>query len=518
MRKSTFVTPFEKNWTGNFGYAYPIVARQLHPGMVWRQDVDALVRTQPLLSPVMGRMKVTMATYFCPNRILNDTWEDFITGGLDGDQSPAAPTITAPAETGWLPGSLPDMLNHPVGVPGVVVNAYKVRAYGEVYNNYIRDEQLMPAITVSKAAGPDTTTNILLKRAAWRRDYLTKARPQPQLGAAVAIPLLGNAPVSGTAPVMGIGPVDTQGAVAAQQIRNADGTSTTGDGWATNTAGIRIRAMSATGAGASNYPQITADASDALSTMEADLSLVAGPTVEEIRELSAIQRFKEAMNNTGARYVEYLQRFFGISPQDARLNLPEYLGGGEFVIQTSEVLGTTNNDDTVIGQLAGHGIGKGGSRRIKYFVKEHGIIMTIMIIRPDTQYSQGIMREDMYNNKFDYLNPMFVDLGDQEVYKGEVFATGDSSDREVWGYTPRFEELRYIPSTSHGEFLKGQPLNEWTLTRQFDTRPALNAAFVECDGTDRIFAVKDEDQFQVRTIVNVKAKIPLPKHPSARLK
>ena len=512
MKTSLYRMPFQKRFTGNFGFAYPVVCKQLHPGTVWRQDLGALIRSQPMLAPAMGRISSVFATYFIPNRIMDDGWESRITGGLDGLDATSFPTITVNTGTGFAPGSLGDFLNFPTGVDGITVSAYPFRAYGLVYNNYIRDEQLMPAVTVSTGSGADTTTSTILKRAAWRRDYFTKARPAPQLGTPVAIPLLGDAPVTGTAPVKYstfAGSTTASGKYVVDQRGASSGDFAYGNTYGVNTAVVPANTSS------NNYTDLT----DVGSTAEADLSLVAGPTVEEIRELSVIQRFKEMMNTTGARYVEYLQRIFGIAPQDARLQLPEYLGGGEFTVQISEILQTSATDaGTPLGTLAGHGIGKGDARRIKYYAKEHGVILTLMIIRPDTEYSQGIPREWMYTSKYDYLLPDFVNLGDQEVYKGEVYAQGTSADREVWGYTPRYEELTYIPSTSHGEFRKDQPLNYWTLTRQFNALPALNSSFVECDGTDRIFAVQDEDQFQCTVRCNVKAKIPLPRNRSPRLK
>lgn len=509
VARSTFSMPFTKDFTGNFGYAYPILSKLINPATTLRLDLEALVRSQPLMSPAMGRIRISLQTFFVPLRIMNTTFEDFITGGLDGLQAPAAPVVVAPGG-GWAAGSLSDFLCHPVGVAGATVSAYKYRAYGMIYNQYGRDEQLMPAVTVATGAGTDSTTNLLLKRFCWRRDYYTMARPSPQLGAAVAVPLVGSAPVYGDGKTLGL----TDGTNKAGFLAGAGGPTSAWTGAYNQTVG----SLHASGTNIQSKDLGVVVKPD-VSGLVADLTAVAGPTVEEIRELSVIMRFKERMNNWGARLVEFYQHTFGISPQDARLQLPEYLGGGDFVMQLSEILQTSaTGDDTPLGTLAGHGIGKGNQRRIKYFAKEHGILMTLMIIRPDAQYSQGIPREDMYDNKFDYLLPDFANLGDQEVYKGEIFSTGDASDREVWAYTPRYENELFIPSTYHGEFRKDQPLNYWTMGRQFTSRPSLNASFVECDGTDRIFAVQDEDQFQVRVRGYMKAKMPLPRNRTPRLK
>ena len=256
MKTSLYKMPFQKRLTGNFGFAYPVVCKQLHPGTTWRQDVSALIRSQPMLAPAMGRISVTFATYFCPNRILNDDWENFITGGLDGAQTPVNPTVNSGA--GFDPGSLGDFLNFPTGVANIDVSAYPFRCYGEVYNQYIRDEQLMPAVVVSKASGSDTTTSKDLKRAAWRRDYFTKARPRPQLGNPIAIPLLGDAPVVGN---------------------NTNFTVKIGSGssnfvQATDSSGLPRLQMASTPAGTAAIRWGNE------SGLKADMSAVAGPSVE----------------------------------------------------------------------------------------------------------------------------------------------------------------------------------------------------------------------------------------------
>lgn len=518
VQRSTFVMPFRKDFTANFGFAYPVFSRQLAPGTTWRMDLEQLVRTQAMLAPALGRVRITLNTYFVPNRLTHVDWENFITGGLDGLQNPSRPYVTAPVG-GWDPGSLQDFFGWPTDVAGVVANAYKQRAYGLIYNNFVRDQQLMPPVTVSLLSGADTTTNSILLRAANNRDYFNKARPSPQLGTPVAIPLAGSAPITGKAPVMGLGTDSGSASAAVTNVRQSDlSTSTLPVAYKTGTSALTF-AMTGTVGSTTGFPSIFADADETNSTMEADLDLVAGPTAEEIRELSVIQRFKESMNNYGARYVEYLQHRFGVKSQDSRLQIPEYVGGGQFTLSISEVLQTSATEsDTPLGTLAGHGIGKGNQRRIKYHAQEHGVLMTLMIIRPDTQYSQGMPREDMYRDKFDYLDPDFANLGDQEVWKGEIYAQGTSADFDVWAYTPRYEEYTTIPSTYHGELKKDQPLNYWTLGIQYDAPPALNAAFVECNGTDRIFAVTTEDQFICQLRGNVKAKIPLPKNRTPRLK
>jgi hypothetical protein len=117
----------------------------------------------------------------------------------------------------------------------------------------------------------------------------------------------------------------------------------------------------------------------------------------------------------------------------------------------------------------------------------------------------------MYQTKYDFLIPDFANLGDQEVYKGEIYAQGTAADRETWGYTPKYDEYRYIPNTIAGEF-RTSTLDFWHMARNFSSYPALNSAFVSANPTDRIYATTTEDQLQIRAMHQIKAKRPLPKN------
>lgn len=497
MKRSLFNLSHERLSTFNGGQLVPIMCELMSPGDVWRQNTSALVRTQPMLAPVMHKVNVSIHHWFVPLRTLmvQDDWENFITGGLDGLQAPALPTITVNTGSGWAVGSLADHLGFPTGVDDITVSAFPMRAYASIYNNFYADEQLNTPVALSTAPGPDTTTSQVLLSGAWEKDYFTKARPSPQLGPAVTIPLTGNAPV-----------VLASGTAAARMVNASTGAPLTGGNgslrYDTVPNNSQLMDSSGTVPGKIN-PN---------GTLEADLSGVSAVNINDLREASAIQRWLEKTNRSGARYTEWLRSFFGVRPQDSRLQLPEYLGGGLVTIQFSEVLQTAEGTDPV-GELRGHGIAAGKSNRFKFMAPEHGIVMSLVCIRPKTMYSQGIRRPWLYNSKFDFPNPLFANLGDQEVYDQELYAQ-PNNPTTIFGYTPRFEEARYIPNTISGEFRS--TLNFWHFARNFSSLPALNGSFVTSNPTDEPFAT-DADQFQCRFIHSIKAKRCLPKTSNPRL-
>lgn len=202
-----------------------------------------------------------------------------------------------------------------------------------------------------------------------------------------------------------------------------------------------------------------------------------------------MQRYQEARARYGSRYTEYL-RYLGITPSDARLQRPEYLGGGRQAVAFSEVLRTGNDQslgsEAPIGELNGHGIAAMRSNRYRKFFEEHGHVISVMSVRPKAIYGQNLHRKWSRRFKEDYFQKELQDIGQQEVYNREVWAQGNAEDDGIFGYVDRYREYREEPSEVCGEFR--DVFNYWHMGRDFESLPVLNHSFVECQPTKRIFA------------------------------
>jgi hypothetical protein len=496
MMRSLQNLSHEKLLTCDMGELVPIMRTDVNPGEIWRQDTSLLVRTQPLLAPIMHKVDASIHHFFVPYRTIWEDFENFINGGEDGLQTPVFPTVTLDGTINAV-GSLADHLGLPPEPTSLAVSALPFRAYAAIFNDWYRDEQLQTELTVDLTSGSDTTTNTDLQFGGWAKDYFTSSRPSPQLGSEVSIPLTGDAPV------VGIGKENQaygRGNVPVYET-DGSGTVTYTNASEIDSGSINTKALIEQDPNNIGFPNIRADLSD-----------VSAVDINALRTASALQRFKEKMNRRGARYVEYLQSMFGVSPQDARLQNPEYLGGGKVTIQFSEVLQTAEGTDPV-GELRGHGIAAGKSNRYKFFVPEHGTIVSLLCVRPKTVYAQGVNRDWNRRSPYDFLIPDFANLGDQEVLNKEVYAAHTTPDG-TFGYTPRYDEYRYIPNSISGEFRN--TLDYWHMARLFASDPALNETFVKSNPTDRVYAT-DADQLQIRAIHRIKAKRPLPKRANPKL-
>ena len=229
-----------------------------------------------------------------------------------------------------------------------------------------------------------------------------------------------------------------------------------------------------TSVGASLYP----------ANLYADLSTVAGSTINAMRLAAATQQFLEKDARGGTRYTELLRNHFGVRPEDARLQRPEYIGGGRSSIQTSAIPQTSATGVTggtsPKGSLAGQGI-INADHTFTYHATEHGYIIGIANVVGDNTYQQGLHRMWSRSTRFDFYWPTFAHLGEQSVTLKELWVKGDlATDDLVFGYQERWAEYRYRPSRITGLFRSTSTgnIDEWHLAEQFATQPSLNATFI----------------------------------------
>lgn len=455
-------------FTANMGDIVPIACFEALPGDVINHEAAALIRTQPLVTPVMHRADVKIHTWFVPYRILWENFEDFITGGRDGLDASVPPTMQLPSVA---VGSLADYLGIPPTVNPVTVSAFAFRAYTHIYNNFYRDQDLITPLTENLGSGNDTTTSALLQQACWEKDYFTSARPQPQKGSGVTVPL------AGSAPVKGIGFEGSPGIVGPRTVKESGGTTEV------------MANVLPTNNGNAFMKVTTSSGSTAFPSIFADLTGVSGISINDLRLVVAIQRFKENMMRFGSRYNERLEAFFGVRNLDQRLQLPEYLGGGTQTLQFSEVLQTAEGVDPVA-TMKGHGIGAMRSNRYKIKIPEYGIILSLMIVRPKTQYQDGLHKMWFRSVKEDFYQPELENLGQQAVQNREIYAA-HSAPTGTFGFQDRYDDYRRIESRIAGDMRT--LLDSWHMARKFTSDVALNETFVKANPTTRIYAVEGED-------------------------
>lgn len=482
MKRGKFSLSNYKLFSCDMGELVPCGITEVLPGDTIQHSTSILLRCSPLVAPVMHPVNVRVHHWYVPHRLVWEDFEDFITGGPDGQDTSEFPTITFGGGSGAPVGSLADYLGVPTGVDGIEVSALPFRAYAMIYNEWYRDQDLQTELALDFASGADSTTSTDLVNGCWEKDYFTSARPWEQKGPSITVPIGTSAPVSrvSNAPqwdayIAGTDTQKTTGSNANFQLEAAsDGLHVGGD-------------------------DVSMDPNGGL---EADLSSASGVTVNVLREAMALQRYEEARARYGSRYTEYL-RYIGVRSSDARLQRPEYLGGGKQTIQFSEVLQTAEGTNPV-GELRGHGISALRSNRYRRFVEEHGYVLSLCTVRPRTIYADGLSRHWNRRTKEDFWQRELQHIGQQEILNKEIYAAA-ASPEGTFGYQDRYDEYRRSESTIAGEF-RESVLDFWHMARLFSSEPALNDTFVECIPTQRNFAVTSQDVLYVMARHSMQAR------------
>ncbi|MEM2002689.1 MAG: major capsid protein [Candidatus Methanomethylicaceae archaeon] len=501
MKRNKFSLSNTKLLSCDMGELVPIGLTEVLPGDTFQHATSLLLRVSPLLAPVMHTVHVRIHHWFVPHRLVWEDFESFITGGADGYDESVFPTITltyndgSPATGTNLVGELPDYLGVPPGVDGLEVSALPFRAYALIYNEWYRDQDLIQPLPLSKASGDDTTTNVSLQNAAWEKDYFTSARPWTQKGPEIGIP------VSGTAPVVGQGEVADTSISRSLSSGTPDPNANVFYG-----SGSELQTKNNLGQDRDLLLDLASGLVDP-GTFTADLQGTTAVDINDLRLAFALQRYEEARARYGSRYTEYL-RYLGVRSSDARLQRPEYLGGGKQAIQFSEVLQTAEGESPV-GELRGHGISAVRSNRYRRFFEEHGYVMSLLSVRPKTIYQQGLPRTFNRRTKEDFWQRELEHIGQQEVLNKELYAPHSEPDG-VFGYQDRYDEYRRQESNVHGEF-RTTALDFWHMGRIFASEPVLNGDFVTSTPTKRINAVQTEDVLWIMARHSIQARRQLSK-------
>lgn len=469
----------------NMGQLVPIDWIEVLPGDHFRHDTTALIRTQPLLAPLMHKVKCKTFQFFVPYRLLWDNWEAFITGGPDGMNASVHPYVTGlglPGPSQFQVGSLWDYLGLPplADTQTLQVNALPFRAYAKIVNDYFVDQDLVTPLPLALTDGSDTTTNTDVFAPAWQKDYFTMARPEPSKGPDVTAPVNGDATVISS----GLNPQLTGG-------------GQTNAGMAVNTTnGLNI-APAPVSNGA-----VVFGAQTGLTVDEAGLNVNA----LDLREMFATLRFQELRSRFGSKYVDYLA-YLGVKSDDARLQRAEYLGGGVQPLQFSEILQTAPEDaDNPVGALKGHGISAKRSNRYRKYFQEHGIVMTMMYVMPEPVYSNAVERGWLRTTKEMYWQPEYEHIGQQTVSALELNGPLAADPDDVVGWIDRYEEYRTPISTVSGEFRPGNDLDYWTMARGWETEATVNSDFITGNPTNRVWPATTSQQLYVMVSRNLKAR------------
>lgn len=488
--------------TSKFGLATPIGIEELVPSdRTLEYRPCAYIRMSPLLYPIMHQVHVRFHTFDVPLRILlgEKAYEKWLNSKLEFPtvRTTYYPLENAPEYDIWTTLGYPRRTFTEEGISYYyyeMENGLDYLAIMCIWINWFADSQIDDALIAVceqeiesyQAAVEAGSANYTLSGSApydfnvrLGKDYFTTARPEPQYGD----------PVNLTSSPTKFNIAGDVATVDGEDIKLAD----QGD-FATLVAGSPY----------SDDNQLTLDL-----------------TIRELWRREQIQRFWDIDNTFGTRTREWLAGHMGVIFPDDRLMIPRLMQTVDKVMNISEVLQTSETtSDSPLGAYAGKGSLAISGPSFKRTYLEHGLLITLMSIIPETGYASSRPRYQFKKSIFDFAIPEFNNIGYQEIFKGEIF--GDQSfatAKDPWAYTMRYSEYRSHPNRCTNGFAKDATLIDFHLNRKFDSLPGLNPAFIDGEQQQfyRIFADEeaDMDSFLVDAAIIHKMWRPVSSQPSS---
>lgn len=489
--------------TFDAGKLIPFYVDEVLPGDTFSVDTAAIIRMTTPKYPVMDDAYIDFYYFFCPNRILWDNFKQFMGEAEETPWMPAktyrVPKIIVEGDStdenkkGPKEESILDYMGVPTKINGTIeINALPVRAYVKIWNEYFRDQNVdNPAAFFTD--DDDTTyydkgkdEDELLKNARNGgqclpvnkfHDYFTSCLPYPQRGPEVSLALTGNAPVI---------TFTTENLVT--ELHHDFGTA--------------FNATSVPAPGETKIPTLAFNDGIRNGHLGANLSNVVAATINELRQVFAVQHYYEALARGGSRYREQVRSLFGVSISDKTVQVPEYLGGGRYHVNINQIVQTSSQqtaEDTPIGETGAMSVTPINESSFTKSFEEHGFVIGVMCVRHNRSYQQGLERFWSRTDRLDYYFPQFANLGEQPVKKKEIVLTGTSADDETFGYQEAWADYRMKPNRVSGKMRSNAEgtLDFWHYADNYKETPTLSSQWMS-EGKNEIartLIVQDEPQF-----------------------
>lgn len=499
MPRSKFRRPFDHKTTFNIGDIIPLMVDEVLPGDTYNVKMGAAVRMSTPIYPVFDNAYMDIYHFFVPSRLLWTHFREFMGENRESKWAQEVeytiPQITAP-KGGFAKGTIADYMGIPTKVENLSVNALPFRAYALIYNEWFRDQNLkepcyinLDETTRAGSNGNNYITDCQLggmpAKAAKYADYFTKALPAPQKGQSVLLPVYGKADVIG---------VHAYNYPTLTEDSNLIGKKLA---FAENIENGHPSAFLYNAEDASTFTSVGKTIG-----LAADLTNTTGATINELRQAFAIQRYYERLARGGSRYRELIKAFFGVTSPDTRMQIPEYLGGQRVTIGMQQVIQTSSTNTTSPqGNASAMSLTNFVDNGFTQSFTEHGYIMTLGVVRTEHTYQQGLERMWSRKDKFDFYWPVFANLGEMAVLNKEIYAQGNATDEEVFGYQEAWADYRYKNSRVSGAMRSNyaQPLDSWHYADYYKSQPFLSSSWIDetRENVNRTIAVQDELEDQM---------------------
>lgn len=389
-----------------------------------------------------------------------------------------------------------DLLHNPLRTLDMTPSALPFRAYDSIYNAYYRNQQVEPLVingqpeynkfVVSDSGGSDSIY-YGLKYRNWEDDIFTSCLPSPQMG---------------SAPMVGV-------------TINGDNSSSLAFSDSDGNVYSAIPVLNSSKDGIASF---TIKSSTDSSVIPVSAALSSGITINDFRNVNALQRYLELSQLRGYRYRDLMDAHFNVNIRYNELLMPEFIGGCSRDINVSQITATANTDvngvETQVGDYKAQAGLVGECNSMSCTCDEHGFIIGLMTIVPVPVYGQQMQKFWLKRSQFDYFSPEFANIGYQAVLKREIapLAVESADLKTTFGYQRPWYEYLSSLDQSHGLF--NTSLRNFILNRSFGSDVNLNGQFIKVDPSqlNDIFSstLENDDKFLGEIYFDVRVKTAVP--------
>ena len=527
--------PFNKeiNFNMKMGEITPIAAIRTVPGQTYNLDLCMVAKVATLSVPPQDCAVLKLFAFHNPDR---NTWKNYKYwfGEKQKPEKPEeeptylVPKVTAPGtwteqikkvvdgkeinqtitHKGYAFNSFYDNIGAVPGVENYKIDAFLPRTDRMIYNTYFRNQTLEDPLDINYGdEDEDPMQNMKLRKICKPRDLFTQCLPTQSGTSPVEIPLGSAAPVYGT----GLDALyfDKTTAQAGSNIQLGRDDNDNADYLIVGGQPLKLLEKGRNKDGSGAY---------------ADLANAMGAPLEGLYQAIAYNTMQYMTSRGGNRYFEHLSNIYGVANPDGVLQQPEFLGSSSTMIEFDTITQTsqTSGQSTPLGNRGANGYAQDYSSLINKSFGEFGWIIIYGVVTYYPKYQQGVSKLMDTNDPLELFNPLFNLMGDEAIYRSEIFIqnddikneNGESVNNEVWGYGKRNCRLLYPVNEVHGEQRSNYPqsLDANHFAEYYENMPTLNKNFdkVTDEGFKRALTVTDETQFICNAVITGTNDIEVP--------
>lgn len=453
--RSGFDMSFENLLTMKVGTLTPVLCEEVIPNETYSLGYLSQIQLPPMATNFFGRVDLRLEAFFVPMRILWGGWQNFFTMPTN---NPYGTPVVRPDVVPYIQFTTDapftgdkelldylGMRNFPTTHYPINLNLLPLVAYHRIYDEWYRNSKITKPAFIHESTLSSNRENV--SNLPWISDIFS---------------------VNGDESAM---------------YTLADGVSLFS---------LRQRCWAKDYfTTAALYPQ--ADGT----TVGATAAVTNGKiSISSLRSANVLQRWLERNNIAGERYADQINAHFGVTPSDALIDRPIFLGSSKFGIYNRSVMqsggsSTSQNPFNSLGTKGASTSGSGNASLFKSFHStEHGYLMVLASIVPHANYASGMRRYLLHTKIGDFAFPLMQGLGEQAIDLREL---NSALANTPFGYQQQYSEYKYHDDEVHGLLRPGEVLDSFVLSRSF-AETSLNTDFVTIpqNAMDNVTAVKGD--------------------------